>query len=584
MKNTLLLFLLLFSLSTFGQKKEVINGKEYIVHEVVKGNTLYSISKQYNISLSDVLNNNPEAEKGIAIGQKLYIPTETEVNEPKANNSILDGKAFDDSVKLKKYHIVAKQETLYSIARMYNTTLNDIVKLNPGIEEGIQIGQRIIIPDEVNKTNTSTSTNIIYYDTVIPHVVLKQETLYSISKRYIVPQKDIVAYNKIKNNTINPGTTIYIPLKKDEFKPIEIRDIPKLRIEERDELTKNEFVFKKKDSYKVVIALPFGLSNKDEKYRDVATEFYMGAEYALDSLQKSGLTADVFVIDCSGDTTAFKKKLAIHEDADIMIGPFLGSSMDAAAGFCKKNGIKIVNPLLGYTKPLQGNEFVANAMTSDITLMEGLATYLSKKEDAGKILLVKPSANDMPLYNAFRNKLQATNSTTGVKFIEIEMSEIPKYFTRGVNATIVYPSRESNAVIKFMNLVHQNNAKVGSGTISIFGTKEWTSMNTVKNYYKNTYNFHFSMANDLDYSKPETQRITSKFRRKYNTDFTKVMAQGFDVAYYFMSTLFLDKEPEQLIMNDFNVKRISNNDGFENVSTYIYKQSDFDYILLDKIK
>src|SRR5690554_1121933 len=109
MKNTLLLFLLLFSLSTFGQKKEVINGKEYIVHEVVKGNTLYSISKQYNISLSDVLNNNPEAEKGIAIGQKLYIPTETEVNEPKANNSILDGKAFDDSVKLKKYHIVAKQ-------------------------------------------------------------------------------------------------------------------------------------------------------------------------------------------------------------------------------------------------------------------------------------------------------------------------------------------------------------------------------------------------------------------------------------------------------------------------------------------
>ncbi len=584
MKNTLLLLLLLFSFSIFSQTKEVINGKEYIVHEVVKGNTLYSISKQYNISLSDILNNNPEAEKGINIGQKLYFPTNAVVTNPPSTNTILDGKAFDDSFKLKKFHIVEKQETLYSIARKYNITLNELVEANTGLESGIRIGQKLIIPDEGNKTNHSSSTNVIYYDTVIPHQVSKLETLFSISKRYLVPQKDIIAYNGIKNNTINPGMIIYIPLKREEYKPIGIRDVTKIKIEEKEELPKNDFVFKKKDSYKIIIALPLGLSNKDEKFGDISTEFYMGAEYALDSLQKLGLNADVFVIDCSGDTSAFKKKLANHLDADIIIGPFVGASMDAAATFCKNNKIKIINPLLGYTKPLKGNEYVANAMTSDLSLMEGMAIYLSKKTDAGKILLVKPSTNDMALYNTFRNKLQTLNENTGVKFIECEVGDLPGYFTKGVNTTIVYPSRESNAVTKFMNIVHQNNKKVGSGTISIFGTKEWTSMDRVKNYYKNTYNFHFSMANDLDYSKAETKNVAYGFRQKYNTDFTKIMAQGFDVTYYFMSVLLLNKEPNNLIMNDFNVKRVSNNDGFENISTYIYKQSDFDYILLDKIK
>src|SRR5690606_35504840 len=145
-----------------------------------------------------------------------------------------------------------KQETLYSIAQKYGATMNDIVKLNPGIENGVKVGQQIIIPDAANKSSKSNSANIVFYDTIITHVVLQHETLYSLSKRYMVPQKDIVAYNGIKNNSIKPGEKISIPLKKDEIKKVEVRAVPEIQpVVVKEKAKTSEFVFRKKDSYKI---------------------------------------------------------------------------------------------------------------------------------------------------------------------------------------------------------------------------------------------------------------------------------------------------------------------------------------------
>lgn len=579
MKNILLVLFLFAGLYVAAQNYETINGRKFIVHQVVSGNTLYSIAKQYDVSLSDVLNNNPEAESGIKVGQNIYIPVKEEVT---AKTTAVSSENTD--VRLNRFHTVQKQETLYSIAQKYDVTMNDLIKLNPGIENGVKVGQQIIIPDAANKSSKSNSANIVFYDTIITHVVLQHETLYSLSKRYMVSQKDIVAYNGIKNNAIKPGEKVSIPLKKEEIKKVEVREVPAVQpVAEKEKVKSGEFVFRKKDSYKIVLALPLGLSNPKEMFGTIATEFYMGAEYALDSLQKNGLNADVFVIDCSGDTTAFLNRLTTHKDADLIIGPFMGASVDIAAKFCRNNDIKLINPLIGYTKPLQNNPYLVNAMTSDITLMEGLATYVSKKNDAGKIILVK-SGSDQTLYNAFRNKLQSLNSGSATKFIEAELTDFTQYLVKGMNATIIYPCKDKNSIIKFMNFVHQNNSKAGSGKIEIYGTKEWTSMEEVKNYYKNTYSLHFSMANDFEYSKPETEILLRGIRKKYNTDLTKIVAQGFDVVYYFVSSFLMDKNPGKLVMNDFNLKQISQSNGFENVSTYIYKQENFDYILLEKIK
>lgn len=588
MKKYLLLpVILLFSSWILAQQYEVVNGKKMIAHEVVKGNTLFSIAKQYNVNMSDILNANPEAEKGIKLGQKLYIPLpETkEVVQPKTpEKQVRNDNPFEGSLRLNKYHIVTKSETLYSISKEYGVNTYDIIKLNPGIENGILIGQKIIIPDADNQSPNSNSVDIIYYDTVIKHKVLKSETLYSISKRYMVTQKAIASYNGLKDNNLQPNDTLLIPLEKENFEDVKTRKVPDIKENIVVKAPTNEFVYKQKDRYKVVLALPLGLSNPSERYARIATEFYMGAAYALDSLQKKGLNADVFVIDCSVDSSTFMKQLNAHQDADLIIGPFLGARYTNASKFSLTHKITMINPISGSEKNLEGNPYLINAMTSDLTLMEGMATYLSKSSEQKKIILVKPLDKDMALYNSFRNRLMKEAQQTRTKFIECSINDVPTYFSKGVDVAVVFPTRNENEASKLVNLLYKNMSKVGNASIEIYGTKEWTSMERIKDYYKNVFHLHFGMANDFDYTYPSTISLLKGIRNKYNTDLTKFIAQGFDVIYYFMSKNFLHKIPEKLVMNDFHLEQEGAGNGFVNTSSYIYEQRDFDYILLEQFK
>lgn len=588
MKKYLLVFsFILFVWSISAQNYETINGKQFIVHQVVKGNTLYSIAREYNVNMSDILNNNPDAESGIKIGQSIYIPVfdqkdEVEVKEqPQKINQPISNTTNEDSLSLKKFHIVEKQETLYSISKYYEITIYDLVRVNPGIESGIQIGQRIIIPDENNQSSGSKYLDIIYYDTVISHPIAKSETLYSISKRYMVSQAEIKAYNGMKNNNLQPNAVLYIPLKKENLEPIKIREIPQITLDTAR--IKNEFIYHKKDSYQIVLALPLGLSNPAEKFKSIATEFYMGVEYALDSLRKLGLNADVHVIDCSVGQEKYLSELKKFTKADLIIGPFTGDLVDKTAQFSTEHQIKMINPLIGYGQPIQNNPYLINAMTSDITLVKGMAKYVAKHETDRKIILVKTSEKDQPLYNAFRETLFTNNSETKVKFIEATVSEMPTYFAKGGDYAIIYLSRNQNEVKNVLNTIQKNANKVGKGDIAVYGTKEWTNMNEVKDYYLNTYHYHFPMANAFNYDDEKTIQLLRGIRTKYNTDLTKFMAQGFDVTYYFLSKYCFNKNVAELIMNDFKLIQYSEGAGVVNTTTYIYEQKDFEYVLLKKM-
>lgn len=83
-----------------------INGKEYYLHTVEKGQTLFSISKAYNVDVRDIYEANPELENTLSSGQKIYIPTHH-------IHSIQFG---SESNNLHK-HQVAKGETLYGLAK-----------------------------------------------------------------------------------------------------------------------------------------------------------------------------------------------------------------------------------------------------------------------------------------------------------------------------------------------------------------------------------------------------------------------------------------------------------------------------------
>ncbi len=175
---------------------EIINGKEYYIHQVEAGQTLYSISKAYGISVEDILFENPEAKEGLQIDQQLKIPLVS--RGQKINEDLKEGRINYI------FHVVKAGQTLTSIASIYSVSVEDLNKLNPEVKGSLKVGQYLKIPlqeskevKEKDKEKEETKT------VMIRHKVKPMETWYSLSKEYNVTVAELrkanpgLAYPKV---------------------------------------------------------------------------------------------------------------------------------------------------------------------------------------------------------------------------------------------------------------------------------------------------------------------------------------------------------------------------------------------------
>ena len=147
-KRSLLLYFLLLTGIVFGQSVKIPvskdiqtrDGKQYYVHTVQKGQTLYSIAKAYQVGLDEIYFANPKTKQGIRTGQKIWIPTvnkETEIkHEVKTTN-------FDFF-----YHVAVANETIGHISSIYLIPKRYILLANPGIKSPLKEGEYVKIPVE----------------------------------------------------------------------------------------------------------------------------------------------------------------------------------------------------------------------------------------------------------------------------------------------------------------------------------------------------------------------------------------------------------------------------------------------------
>ena len=579
MKNWTMIVFLLWSIPLLAQPKdaetEVKDGKKYYVHIVQSGNSLWGIHTLYNVPVDDIIATNPGVENGIKDGQKLLIPVpdNQSVNKPKVG------------IKSEVKHTVQPQETLYGISKKYNVTIDQIVAANPSAQNGVKVGQELIIPISVDYKATppiNPTPRIVFSDTIVDHVVLDHETMYSISKRFMVPVEDIQAVSGLKNNRIKTGDIIKIPVKKEKLQKVEIREVKEIELKKVD----STLLYRKKDEYNIALLLPFFL-DKGQGYSqyvsDLSTEFYMGAQLAIDSLSKLGLKAKVFVYDSQNDSVTIKNVLKKPEFAsmDMVIGPLFPDKMGIVAKWCKEKKVKFVCPVAANTEILKENPFVYSAIPSDITLIEGAASYLLNRNLKEQLVLVKPvSEKDIVLYERFRSAyLSLPYKGTRQKLIESTLKDFKTYVKKGVNSTFIIPSTDEATSKVFMNtLIASSNNVIGD--ITVFGTKEWQNFDDINGAYKNKYNFHFSAPNDFNYTYESTKALNKMYRRTFNADMTKMSVQGFDVFLYFGVKYLLDKDPSAGIMNNFNLVQKGAGNGFENKNTFILRQENFEIIKL----
>ena len=190
-----------------------INGKKFYVHTVKSGDTLFSIAKAYNVTEALLKEVNPNCVDGIRIDQTIKIP----VSEKAAANNGGEKRKKKDFAT----HKVKAGQTLYSIARDYNISVATLREDNPSINpQSLTIGETLWIR-RANMGSSSESEaqdqmkeyaetlNKATDDGYEYHVVMPGETIYSLSRRYGISEKDFAELNDISNG-LKAGAVIRV--------------------------------------------------------------------------------------------------------------------------------------------------------------------------------------------------------------------------------------------------------------------------------------------------------------------------------------------------------------------------------------
>src|ERR1700722_4549101 len=116
-----------------GKDKVVtVHGKKYYQHIVGKGETVYGVSKDFNLTVGDIVLQNPRAIDGITAGDTLQIPFAVPSS---SNNNTTQVQKDSNTNGPFIYHKVEAKETIYSLCKQYGISMSKMDSLNPELNE-----------------------------------------------------------------------------------------------------------------------------------------------------------------------------------------------------------------------------------------------------------------------------------------------------------------------------------------------------------------------------------------------------------------------------------------------------------------
>lgn len=610
----------LFSVGFLAQPGEVPietkDGNQVHVHTVTKAQTAYGISRLYNISMNELYESNPEAQQGLSIGQKLYFPVKGEVlqQEPVLTDTVSDKNSI--------MHTVETGETLYSIARKYGVPAKDVIAANPGgtlaLGSKVKVPLKNVVKDDVvlpivkDPINPTANPG----DSIILHKVKKNETMYSLSKRYSVSIEAITAANDGLLDGLIKGMKLRIPLKKKVTK-VAVDIVPDTSTGPSfDSLNMNTTLVQ--EVYDIAVMIPFFFDENRARMANCppigdcpiyshtldALDFHHGVMMAIDSLKNAGLNVNVHVYDTKHDTAVVRGILskAAFSEMDLIIGPFYRKQIKLVREFAKTNSIQLICPIPVTNKALFNNPFVTKMTASTPTQIKFMAQEIARKYHDQNVIVVRNQKNDEDEYyyrtfkNAFAEEIQKypnryldSAKETYINSSGSRLSIVESKMVLDKNNIIVVPSRNighvSNFFTKLSSTINSNPYRTYS--LQVFGLEDWSEFPTLDEKYKNKFKLSLVTSSYVEYEDPKVLEFISNYRTKYATDPSDFSFIGFDAAFINLKGMLLygtsfSNHYHHLINTGFNTnslfEKVDPQGGYENKNVFIIRYEDYTVI------
>ncbi len=570
-----------------------VGGKEYYIHTIEVGNTLYEVSRMYAIPIKELLKANPSAASGYAIGDRIMIPLK-EVKRKDFTQSVeVDGNYL--------IHKVEKKNTLYAISKEYDVDQKDIIAENPQIAtEGLKEGLEIRIPvAKIKKTEEKQLYQPALENKWMTHAVQPKETVYSLSKQYEVPIDSILSVNNGLVGGLRIGESINIPLLKK----------PSVVTKEDTQMVITAMFDSAaiKPIYKVALLLPFFLEQNKEaltmetvKAADLyamsayAIEFYEGVLVALNSLKKEGLSVQLNVFDTGNDTAKTGEILRKPEmkTMDLIIGPLYYKNFVKVADFAKLHQINIVSPVKQSNKILLGNSYVSKVATSSPLLVKKLADYSFDHWKKENIILInhqgeEDDASVQTFVKTYKELMLASNDSmmyavpTELIYGDKSFSNLKNNLNELKQNIIYIPSENQAFITSLMNQLYDLRDEY---QITLIFGDNIQSYDNIEINYLHDLNVHVLTSEYIDPSSVAVDDFKQKFYATNQHLPTKYSYLGHDVAYFYLSlmnefgvnydVMFLGYKKELLMLN-FDYFKTGIESGYENHSVFLLKYEDY---------
>lgn len=547
---------------TISSEKVNIQGKVFYSHTVLKGQTLYSISKAYNVPIDELNRHNPSLKDGLKSGSIILIPTSqqtetapeaveeapqgeikrtvtvatlSEVVTPEETTPAKDEKSTKEKNKKYKKHTVKWYENIYDVTQKYKVPLDALVELN-------ELGENIVLK--------------------------KRQVL-------LIPDKEYIKeFNRKKNEGLNNTAKGDLPL------TFPVDSTKNEVVAAEDTLTQNDrFIYPQRleRSYKISIVLPFSGDNQ--------MDFYAGALIAFKEFKKENedKSYKLQVVNLNEYPSVQNMLLSgILDGSELVIGPIFEKELKPIASWAETNNVPLVSPLDPKAASLASSHRYFFQFPSDQNKLTQ-ATYKCVEKDA-------LDHNDKPFIiyekwtrhsklvtgaiNSFKNKGIAID-TLGYAILEgrgVDTVMLNKMDTTNVNTVFVVSENEAfvSDVLRNLHLAKGQNNKL---EISLFGMPKWKNFEILELSYLHELNTHLCLQYHINYTDSLTKGFVEDFRYNFNTDPTQYAFQGYDIMKYFISVLdrygrgfpaFIHLHNESLLQSNIRFEKADSESGFTN--------------------
>jgi LysM repeat protein len=606
--------------------KVILEGTVYYIHVVSPGETLYAISKAYNISQKEIAIENPGAISGLQIGQSLKIPV-----EPKLRSEV-DTSELPQSNEPGKFHAVKPGETLYGIARMYGLREKQIELANRGVSAAnLQPGQRLKIPDAVaiEEEPSYNEEGFVY------HKVKRRETLYSIAGYYGVSIEEIRSVNpELGWGGPKTGQMIKIPelqmTGQQRTEDIIARSEESPNSEEQPNI--DDYDYRELEArhdninrtYRVAFFIPFDFEEMEpldslvknvesETRRSRITERYMvehripqsvrfleffqGTLMAIDSMRQTGMKLDVRYFDTRRSMSRTQSILqeSALENFDLFVGPFYPYNLEIVSAFARQHRIPLITPFYNELDMVSRDPYLFQLSPSVERGYREAAKLVASKHAYNIIYVRLEDSLDVEKHAYFKQLIfdgfedYHLSDPPVFKEVVLELKRtdaiIHSLSHDKKNLVVVPTDDEALASSVVTSLFHQ----LKSYDIEVIGSPFWTGFSTIDLTYYHKLNLMFYSSFWVDYHDPVVEEFLTRFRRQFYNEPTETSRKGsnygimgHDITLYFLDALrifgprfllSLDEYRPGLVRGPFTFERISRGGGYENTHLGFYRFS-----------